>query len=69
MHENRKRVSHDYQIGDVVSKLVYKPNKLQPRAEGEYTVARVHANGSLTINLTPVVTERTNIRRVKPYRQ
>ena len=69
MHENRKRVSHDYQIGDVVSKLVHKPNKLQPRAEGECTVARVHANGSLTINLTPVVTERINIRRVKPYRQ
>ena len=68
IRENRKRISHDYQVGDEVTKLVYRPNKLEPRTEGRYPITRVHTNGSVTIQLTPVVTERINIRRIKPYR-
>jgi transposase InsO family protein len=64
---NRKRISHDYATGDKILKLAYKPNKLQPRAEGPYEIVRVHCNGTVTIQLTPMVTERLNIRRIKPY--
>jgi len=66
---NRKRFSYDYAVGDEVLKLVYKPAKLEPRAEGPYRVERVHANGTLTIRLSPAVIERISIRRVKPYRR
>jgi len=64
---NSRRVSHDYAVKDKVLKLVYKPTKLAPRAKGPYEVVRVHANGTLTIQLTPTVTERINVRRVRPY--
>ena len=40
---NRKRFSYDYQIGQEVLKLVYKPYKLGTRAEGPYRVEQVYA--------------------------
>ena len=66
---NRRRFSHDYVIGDQVLKLTYKPNKLQPRAEGPYPIEQVHTNGTVTIRTSPFVIERINIRRIKPFRQ
>ncbi len=64
---NRRRFSHDYTIGDEVLKLAFKPKKLQPRATGPYRVVQVHANGTVTIRLTPHTIERISIRRIKPY--
>ncbi|KAG7350439.1 hypothetical protein IV203_009799 [Nitzschia inconspicua] len=64
---NTKRFSYDYAIGDEVLKLTYNPDKLQPRATGPYKIIRVHQNGTLSIQLSPGVVERINIRRVKPY--
>ena len=64
---NARRVSHEYRINDEVMKLIYKPDKLDPRAEGPYRVVQVHQNGTLTIQLPNDTTERINIRRVKPY--
>ena len=66
---NCQRFSYDYQPGDMVLKLTYKPDKLEPRAEGPYEVVSVHTNGMLTIRLTPHVMERLSIRHVKPFRQ
>mmetsp|Transcript_89531 Transcript_89531/g.175229 ORF Transcript_89531/g.175229 Transcript_89531/m.175229 type:complete len:1053 (-) Transcript_89531:4218-7376(-) len=66
---NRKRFSYDYAVGEEVLKLVYRPDKLEARAEGPYPIERVHTNGTLTIRLNPRVIERINIRRVKPYRR
>ena len=67
--ENRRRISYDYQVNDQVLKLVHKPGKLEPRAEGPYPITQVHCNGSVTIRLNAHVTERINIRRIKPFRQ
>ena len=64
---NRRRFHKDYQPGDEVLKLVPDPNKLEPRAVGPYPIVRTHVNGTLTIRLSPLVTERLNVRRVKPY--
>jgi transposase InsO family protein len=64
---NTKRFSYDYRQGDEVLKLVYNPDKLEPRATGPYTITRVHQNGTLSIELSPGVIERINVRRVKPY--
>ena len=69
MAENRKRISHDYQPNDQVLVLVYKPDKLEPRARGPYRILHTHVNGTVTIRRSPTVTERINIRRLRPYRQ
>jgi hypothetical protein len=52
-----------------VLRLAYHPDKLDHRAVGPYTITQVHANGTLTIEISPCVVERINIRRVKPYRR
>jgi hypothetical protein len=39
------------------------------RTEGPYTIVTVHVNGTITIELSPGVTERNNVRRVVPYRE
>ena len=66
---NRKRFAYDYQPNDEVLKLRYKPGKLESRTDGPYRVLRVHTNGTLTIRISPYITERISIRRVKPYRR
>ena len=64
---NRRRISHDYQPGNRALKLVYKPNKLQPRAIGPYVIESVHTNGTVTLRLNATTLERISIRRIKPY--
>ena len=68
MRANRVRVSHDYQPHEQVLVLAYQPDKLEPRATGPFTIERVHTNGTVTIRRSPFVTERINIRRIRPYR-
>ena len=65
---NCLQIAHDYQPNDQVLMLTYKPDKLEPRAHGPYTINRVHTNGTITIQRTPYFEERVNIRRVRPYR-
>ena len=64
--ENKKRLAHDYAVGDKV--LVEKPDyhKMEASKEGPYTILRVHANGTLTI-LMDRVQKRLNIRQCTPY--
>ena len=64
---NTQRYSYDYNVDDEVLKLRYKPDKLEPRADGSHRVERVHANGTLSIRLQPGVIERISLRRLKPY--
>ncbi|CAJ1959933.1 unnamed protein product [Cylindrotheca closterium] len=66
---NRRQFAYDYQTGQEVLKLCYKPNKLNHRADGPYRIERVHSNVALTIRLAPHVIERVSLRRVKPYRR
>ena len=69
MAKNRKRISHDYQPNDQVLVLAYKPDKLEPRARGPYRILQTHVNGTVTIQRSPTIMERINIRRLRPYRQ
>ena len=66
---NRKRFSYDYQVGEEVLKLAYKPAKLDARATGPFVIQTVHTNGTLTIRLNATTTERISVRRVKPYKR
>ena len=66
---NRRRFSYNYNIGNEVLKLIFKPDKLESTTTRPYPIERVHANGTLTIRLSPNVIERISLRRVKPYRR
>jgi hypothetical protein len=66
--ENRKRFAYDYQPGDKILKISFRPSKLEPRATGPFPILRVHTNGTVTIRLNDAVIERISIRRIKPFR-
>jgi hypothetical protein len=67
---NRRRISHDYQPNDEVQILTYKlPGKLDPRASAPFRIVTIHTNSTVTIQRTPLVTERLNIRRLRPYKR
>jgi hypothetical protein len=67
---NRKKVSHDYQVGAEILKLAYKPDKLSPRAHaGPYPIETIHANGTVTIRINPNTLERINLQRIRPYKR
>jgi hypothetical protein len=50
MHANRSHISHDYQPGEEVLILTYKPMKLQERASGPFMIEQVHTNGTVRIH-------------------
>ena len=69
LRANAKRISHDYQPGERALKIATATSKLDPQAVGPYTIERVHTNGTVVLRLNDHVTERINIRRIKPYRE
>ena len=40
---------------------------MEARYHGPYPIQQVHNNGTVTILHQPNITERINIRRIKPY--
>ena len=68
VRENRKRIAHKYNVGDLVTleKEGIIPKLSRPRL-GPYSVAQTHTNGTVTIQKEPTVTDRVNIRRVRPF--
>ena len=69
LKENSPRIKHDYRIGDpVLKKMVLSlSNKLKPTFTGPHPILQVHTNRTVTIRLRENLTERINIRRIKPY--
>lgn len=66
---NRSRVFHDYAVGEQVYIRNPDPAKLDLRtSEHPFTITQVHTNGTVTIQRSPHVTERINIRRLLPFR-
>ena len=68
LRANAKRIDHDYQPGDQALKLATDTKKLDQRSLGPFPIERVHTNGTVVLRLNEHVTERINIRRIKPYR-
>ena len=68
IRENRKRIDHKYNVGDLVTLekhgIITKASR--PRL-GPYTVVQTHNNGTVTIQKEPTVTDRVNIRRLLPF--
>ena len=65
---NAKRSSYDYQPGQKILKKKHEWTKLGERWDRPFEIKKVHVNGNVTIDLRQGVTERLNIRRIKPYR-
>ena len=65
--ENDKRISHYYNVGDIV--MIREPKqfraKTRPVANGPFTITDVHDNGTLTIGKGST-TQQLSIRRVFP---
>ena len=65
-NENKSRTPHIYHPGDSVylrkSNVEQKLNTLQ----GPFKITAVHSNGTVTIQRTPTICERINIRRLHP---
>jgi hypothetical protein len=68
LRENSKRIPHNYEEGDLVTleKTGIIRTLTLPR-QSPYKVIKHHDNGSVTIEKEPFVTDRVNIRRVRPY--
>ena len=65
-NENKSRIPHDYSVGDLV--YIRKSNveqKLNP-IKGPFAINKVHSNGTVTIQRSPTISERINIRRLHP---
>ena len=65
---NLNRRSYDYDVNEQVLLKVPDPDKGQDRFTGPCRITRVHCNGTVTIQTAPNVTDRVNIRRIKPCR-
>ena len=66
--ENATRVDYDYHVGDKI--LVINTDiqrKLDNPNKGPFTIKRVCSNGTVVILRNNNVTERINIRRIKPF--
>jgi len=66
VRENSKRISCDYKIGDKVWVSVWNKTKMSDQWSGPYPIKRVHVNGNVTIQRPHGVSERLNIRKIKP---
>ena len=69
---NAKRVSHDFKQGDkVLKRRIRTPGQklLSPFYPETYRIVQVHTNGTVTLQIMPNVLERTNIRRIVPFRE
>ncbi len=65
---NTRRISHDYRVNDQVLMINPDPSKMEERNTGPFTLTQIHVNGTVTLRKRPNVTQRINIRRIKPYR-
>ena len=65
--ENKKRIAHEYRVGDTVSKN--RPGiqaKMKRKRDGPFTITHVYDNGTVRIQ-RGAVSERLNVRRIQPY--
>jgi hypothetical protein len=65
---NKRRRQHDYQPGDKCLALdPTAPSRLATLYLGPYCIVNTHVNGTITIQRPPHVTDRLNIRHIRPY--
>ena len=69
LRSNMKRRSFDYVVGQQVLLFpITKLGKMYGKSFGPFAIVQVHVNGNVTVQRAPHITERLNIRRIKPCR-
>jgi len=66
LNENAKRIQHDYQPNDMVYLTDKDVKRKLDVKQGPFRIVSIHTNGTVTIQRSPTVTERINIRRLHP---
>ena len=68
--ENKKQKHHEYCVGDTVlyERRLNKKRKHKRPYNGSFTIAKVHANGTLDLNQGDQVKQTCNICLTRPYR-
>ena len=64
--ENKKRIPHNYQVGDLVLLKVGTENKYETPYSGPFQILKVHKNGTVELMVNSV-TDRYNIRQLTPF--
>ena len=67
--ENRKRIPHQYQVGDqvLVKNPEVKTKFAGPEYRGPYIIQAVHDNGTVRVQMDKIL-DTLNIRQIKPYK-
>ncbi len=65
--ENRKRYEYQYHNNDQILIRNDADAKMDSKFRGPFRITHVHDNGTVTIQMRPNVSQRINIRRIKPY--
>ena len=58
---NKKRIDHHYRVGEMVKIRVHDPSKLEKRFRGPYRINQVNANGTVSVQITPHISNTLNI--------
>ena len=66
---NAKRIDWKYTIGDEVLQTQHRPDKLDERATGPFTITAVYQNGTLTIDKGNGISLTINTRWIRPYKR
>jgi transposase len=67
--QNKNRNKYQFKANDqvLITPSTHIQRKLNPKFSGPYTIVNTHENNTITIKRKNNITERINIRRVKPY--
>ena len=67
LRENSRRIDHKYTVGDLVLVRVQGvKRKLDSPMTGPYKITKVHNNGTVSVK-RGIISDRLNIRLLKPY--
>ena len=64
--ENRSRIPYEYKENDLVLIRRYYIERKLNLLEGPFKIVKVHTNGTVSIQRSPTILERINIRRIQP---
>ena len=68
IRQNKKGIKNHYRKIDMVEKIVWDKTKLSKRSHGPYRILETNCNGSLTLQITPTVTDTISSRWVRPVK-
>ena len=66
--QNKKRIDHNYRVGELVKLQTHDPTKLAEKFKGPYRIQQVNTNGTVALQIRPHVTTIVNIRKIEPYK-